>query len=107
MKLASEYFEKIKNGTKTIECRLYDEKRKMLRVGDVLEFSDTQHEENRILTQVVALHVFSSFSELLTHFPVTMFGAEDKQQFLKAVKRFYSDEDEKEYGVVGIEVRLA
>ena len=106
MKLAAEYFEKIGNGTKTIECRLYDEKRKMLQVGDVVEFSNAQHEESRILTQIIALHVFSSFSELLAHFPIAMFGAEDKELFMKTLKRFYSDEDEGEYGVVGIEVRL-
>lgn len=37
---------------------------------------------------------------------MTMFGAEDKKQFLAALKKFYSDEEEKEYGVVGIEIKL-
>ena len=104
MKLADEYFEKMKSGIKTIECRLCDEKREILQIGDVIEFSDAQHEENRILTQVIALHPFSSFSKLLDHFPIAMFGAEDKELFLKTLKRFYSDKDEKEYGVVGIVV---
>jgi len=30
MSLAAEYFRKIKDGAKTVECRLYDEKRKLL-----------------------------------------------------------------------------
>jgi ASC-1-like (ASCH) protein len=104
MRLAAEYFEKIKNGSKTIECRLYDEKRKILNVGDAIEFTNAQNESDKILTKIVALHVFPSFSELLDQFPISSFGANDKQEFLGVLKGFYSDEDEKKYGVVGIEV---
>ena len=106
MQLATEYFEKIKNGTKTIECRLYDEKREKMRVGDTIEFSDTKNERHKILSEITALHQFPSFSELLDHFPITSFGGENKGQFLSALKQFYSDEDEKKYGVVGIEIKL-
>ena len=34
MKLNESPFERIKNGTKTIEFRLYDEKRQQIKVGD-------------------------------------------------------------------------
>ena len=34
MKLNESPFERIKNGTKTIEFRLYDEKRQQVKVGD-------------------------------------------------------------------------
>ena len=106
MKLKTEYFEKIKQGSKTIECRLYDEKRKMLKIGDTIWFSDAQQEENKISTQIIALHLFPSFFELLNHFPINIFGSKDKGQFLTILKKFYSDEDEKKYGVVGIEIKL-
>ena len=39
MKLMQEPFNKIKNQTKTIEVRLYDEKRQQVQVGDFIEFS--------------------------------------------------------------------
>ena len=39
MKLKESPFERIKNGTKTIEFRLYDEKRKQIKIGDKIEFS--------------------------------------------------------------------
>ena len=39
MKLNESPFERIKNGTKTIEFRLYDEKRQQVKVGDQIEFS--------------------------------------------------------------------
>lgn len=39
MKLQKSPFEKIKNGTKTVEFRLYDEKRRKINIGDQIEFS--------------------------------------------------------------------
>ena len=38
MKLDTEPFNQIKNGLKKIEYRLYDEKRKKLKIGDIIEF---------------------------------------------------------------------
>ena len=105
MRLATEYFEKIKEGVKTIECRLYDEKRKGLKVGDAIEFGDAQNEQNKVVSEIVALHQFPSFSELLDQFPIVQFGGENKEQMLVALKKFYSDENEKKYGVVGIEIK--
>ena len=40
MKLNESPFERIKNWTKMIEFRLYDEKRKQIKVGDKIEFSN-------------------------------------------------------------------
>ena len=106
MKLADEYFEKIKNGKKTIECRLYDEKRKTLQIGDTIEFSNAQNGNDKISAKIVAFHTFPSFNELLDHFPITSFGAEDKKKFLEVLRKFYSKEKEEKYGVVGIEIEL-
>lgn len=39
MKLQEDPFERIKNGTKTVEFRLYDEKRQSIQIGDEIEFS--------------------------------------------------------------------
>lgn len=38
-KMKLEPFDKIKNGMKTIELRLYDEKRQQVKVGNLVEFS--------------------------------------------------------------------
>ena len=38
MKLNNGPFERIKNGTKTIELRLNDEKRQLLKIKDLIEF---------------------------------------------------------------------
>ncbi len=39
MKLLPAPFEKIESGQKTIEIRLFDEKRQELQIGDTIEFS--------------------------------------------------------------------
>ena len=39
MKLSESTFERIKNGTKTIEFRLDNEKRQQIKVGNKIEFS--------------------------------------------------------------------
>ena len=47
MRLNKEPFEMIKSGMKTIELRLYDEKRKLLRIGDEIEFILATDERRR------------------------------------------------------------
>lgn len=43
MKLNRDPFEKIKSGSKTIEMRLFDEKRQRISVGDFIEFSSADN----------------------------------------------------------------
>lgn len=38
MRLQNRYFQYIKTGSKRIELRLYDEKRKQIQLNDVIEF---------------------------------------------------------------------
>ena len=49
MKLKEDPFERMKNGTKTIEFRLYDEKRRKIKVGDEIEFFKLPKLQERIL----------------------------------------------------------
>ena len=55
MKLNESPFERIKNGTKTIEFRLYDDKRKKVKIGDEIEFSKLPDLHEKILVKVVDL----------------------------------------------------
>lgn len=61
--LAQSPFEAIKSGRKTFELRLYDEKRRSLKVGDVIEFY-TDGTDERLLKKVKNLFVFDDFSAL-------------------------------------------
>ena len=67
MKLNNEPFKAIKNGTKTLELRLNDEKRKQLIVGDYIEFTNIENNE-KLLVEVIDLFKYNSFEELYKHF---------------------------------------
>ena len=45
MNLQPKYFDFIKDGTKRIELRLYDEKRQSIQLGDIIEFAKSDNEK--------------------------------------------------------------
>ncbi len=95
MYLHIEPFERIKSGEKKIECRLHDEKRRQIKVGDVIEFMSRETGDT-IEKEVAALHVFSTFKEMFEKFP---------EEFINNVYQYYTQEDEKENGVIAIEFK--
>ena len=61
-------FEMIQCGKKTIELRLYDEKRRKINIGDRIVFTNTKSGET-LDVEVVKLHIFKSFEELYSSLP--------------------------------------
>ena len=103
MKLKESPFERIKNGSKTIEFRLYDEKRSKIRIGDQIEFSKLPDMEEKILVDVLDLYREDSFEKL---FRKLITDEEEVQRKVDSMHQFYSKEEEKEYGVLGIKISL-
>ena len=64
MRLNESPFERIKNGTKTIEFRLYDEKRSQIKIGDKIEFSKLPELQETILVEVLELYKEETFEKL-------------------------------------------
>lgn len=64
MKLQEDPFERIKNGTKTVEFRLYDEKRQTIQIGDEIEFSKLPELQEKLLVKVIDLYKEKSFEKL-------------------------------------------
>lgn len=60
MGLQEEYIELIKAGKKKIEGRLYDEKRRQIKPGDIIIF-----EGGKLKVKVKGIRVYSSFKEML------------------------------------------
>lgn len=111
MQLRSQPFRMIRCGQKTIELRLYDEKRQQIKVGDEIEFCCSQGREKPFAVRVVALHRFDDFAQLYASLPLLKCGyTEDtvKHASPDDMDAYYSKEKQAQYGVVGIEVeRLA
>lgn len=106
MKLKDKPFELIRDGKKTIELRLYDEKRRMVAVGDEIEFTKMTDETQKITIKVVALHLFDSFESLYKSLPLEKCGYDGdsiKTASAADMNEYYSIEEQQKYGVVGIE----
>ena len=105
MRLHDEPFELIKAGTKTIELRLYDEKRQQIQVGDEIEFTNRVTNEKQ-LTKVIAMHIYSCFADLYRDYDKVSLGyAKDEEAKPEDMELYYSKEEQEKYGVVGIELR--
>ncbi len=106
MKLNNEPFALIKAGSKTIELRLNDEKRRKLAVGDKIEFTNRDTNE-KIITEVIKLHNYPSFEELYKHFNKVSLGyLEGEKAEPSDMNKYYSEEEQNKYEVLGIEIKL-
>jgi len=106
LRLHEKPFELIKSGTKTIEMRLFDDKRKMIKVNDIIEFTNRSTGE-KIKTKVIKLHLFNSFEELYDNFDNISLGyKESEEKSPKDMEKYYTIEEQCQYGVVGIEIKL-
>ncbi len=106
MNLWHDSFEKIKAKTKTIEMRLYDEKRSKILVGDVIIFTDTSNGE-QLECSVLNLYRYVDFDEMYkNHDKVSIGYRSDELALPSDMLQYYSEEQIKKYGVVGIEISV-
>ena len=103
MKLNESPFERMKSGTKTIEFRLFDEKRKAIRVGDKIEFSKLPDLKEKLLVDVVELYRENTFENL---FRKLYTDEEEITRKTKAMYEIYSPEKEQQYGILGIKIKI-
>lgn len=105
MKLHNDPFNKIKNGTKTIELRLNDEKRKLLKEGDIIEFTNRLNDKT-LLVIVEKLYKYDSFEELYNNLDKLSLGyGEADVADPKDMEQYYSKEEQSKYGVLGIKIK--
>lgn len=106
MNLQPKYFDFIKDGTKRIELRLYDEKRRSIQLGDIIEFAKSDDEKFK--AEVVGLLRYNSFAELFEDFDISILADSSmtKQELLEVLGEFYSEEKQAEFGVIGIRIKL-
>lgn len=109
MNLRRKPFDEIGSGRKTIELRLYDEKRQCIRCGDEIHFTCSDDPTMTLCAHVNALHIFKNFTELYEALPLDKCGyAPDELSNASAadMEVYYSLERQAQYGVVGIELTL-
>ena len=106
MKLQLFSFDKIKEGKKIIEVRLYDEKHRGIKIGYVIEFKREPEQTETVKADVMGLLNYKMFHDLANDFPASYFGYPDKEDLLKSIYTFYIKEQEEKYTVLGIRIKL-
>lgn len=109
MNLNPQPFSMIAEGRKTIELRLWDEKRQQISVGDTLIFTNTADPSAELQCTVKALHLFPDFGELYRTLPLDQCGylpEEIDTADPADMEIYYTQEQQKKYGVVGIELEI-
>ena len=106
MKLQPKPFSAISRGEKDIEMRLNDEKRKLVKVGDRIEFFNVATGES-VVTEVIARHEYPTFEALYSAFEKTRLGyLPNEPAFPSDMSQYYPEEEILSSGVVGIEIKL-
>lgn len=106
MGLQPKYFNFIKNGTKRIELRLYDEKRQAIQLGDMISFSNDSGET--VNARVIGLLRYQNFDQLFNDFDISVLADKSmtKPELRTALEEFYTKEKQSKYGVIGIRIEL-
>ena len=107
MRLDADAFAAMDAGKKTIELRLYDEKRRRVRAGEMIRFESTADDTDVLYARVEGLRSFASFDELYAALPLENCGytaEEAKAASPRDMDRYYSPEAQRKWGVVGIEL---
>ena len=109
MNLNDRPFEMIQSGQKTIELRLYDEKRREIAAGDIIEFTNTSDETQKLKARVKALHIFKDFAELYAALPLDKCGYSEAELAAASpddMLEYYPKEKQARCGAVGIELEI-
>lgn len=102
MKLQDPYFDQIKNNVKTIEGRLYDEKRQELKVDNIIEF---KHNSKKPYTKkIIKLEVFKDkkFNDVINedNYKLMIPDATNIEDAIKVYNNFYSKDKQNKFGVI-------
>ena len=105
MNLNESPFRKIAEGSKTVELRLNDEKRQMIRENDVICFHNANNEYDVIKCRVTGIRRFTDFMELYKCYDKVSIGYEpDETADYRDMLEYYSLEQQKKHGVVALEI---
>ena len=109
MNLHDSPFDMIKCGKKIYELRLWDEKRRDIKIGDEILFTRSRGGDDFMRCRVVELHLFDSFAHLYKNLPLLRCGYTEEDIDAadpSDMDIYYSKERQASYGVVGIEIEV-
>lgn len=106
MHVGNKVYKDIKDGRKTIEMRLFDEKRKEFKVGDTIVFKNRK-DGNTLKCKITNLYQYNNFEELYKHHDKLALGYKEDDVASPADMNIYYDYNKiNKYGVLAIEISL-
>ncbi|MFE8700812.1 ASCH domain-containing protein [Cytobacillus sp. FJAT-54145] len=107
MGLYGEYFDSIKEGKKKVEVRLNDQKRRMIKVGDTIEFIKVPEKDETMRVQVTDLKIYDTFQAMYEEIPFQDFDCEGwtMKEMVDGTYEIYSPEQESEWGTLAITIK--
>lgn len=107
MGLFEEYLNDIKNGGKTIEVRLNDEKRRKIEAGDTIRFIKVPRDGESIAAEVIGLEVFPTFKDMYENVSAEDMGAggSSVEEMVENTYEIYTPQQERAYGTVAIKIK--
>lgn len=107
MGLFEEHLNNIKNGRKTIEVRLNDEKRRKIKAGDTIRFIKVPEDGRQIRAEVLELTVYPTFKEMYDNVSAEEMGSHDDtvEEMVKDTYEIYTPEQEATYGTLAIRIK--
>ena len=106
MKVQEKYYNLLKKGIKTIELRLYDDKRKKINVGDEIIFENLNNSNDSFIGIVEALYPAQNFMKLSEKIPIFKTGFQTQEELLETMENFYPINVQTKTGVLGIEIKI-
>ena len=102
MGLQKEFFNKVYSGEKTIELRLYDEKRKKLKIGDIISIHASDAPTMTFEKKIMGLVKAKDFKALFDIIMPEQCGFDSFENAIKTMQEFYPLKEQHDFGVVGI-----
>ena len=108
MHLESEIFDLVNNNIKDIELRLNDEKRRKVKVGDLIEFIGVPNQDESLTVRVSELRTYNTFEEMYQNIPFKDFDCDGwiMDEMIKGTYDIYTPEQEKEWGTLAITIQI-
>ncbi len=104
MSVKQRYYDLLKEGKKTVELRLFDEKRQKIKMGDYILFSNADNMHDSFQGKVTNLYWERNFDDLCKKITPAQAGFKTKKELVNALKEFYPIEKQEKFGVLAIEV---
>jgi ASC-1-like (ASCH) protein len=106
--LSEPWFTLISLGLKTIEGRKNKGRFKEMALGDIVEWTNDDFKPRSVLTRITRKANYATFAEYLETEGLQrcLPGMPDLSHGLSVYYKYFTKEDEKQYGVVAIEIEL-